>query len=185
MTDEINQNTSFEPIPAEALDAVVTGVGLSPGTLRDQLGTDLTLLVFLRHFGCMFCREMVSDIREVAEADPDFPNVLFFTQSGSIEGRAFLRLYWPGARAVADPDLELYTLFGVERAGFVAALGPRVVAARSRARKKGLSNGPMSGDIWRMPGLFAVKDQSIVWAYEARHAADHPKFARIPELVGA
>lgn len=38
-------------IPAEVLDAAVEGVNLRPGTLRDQLGADATLLVFLRHFG--------------------------------------------------------------------------------------------------------------------------------------
>lgn len=38
-------------IPADALDTAVTGLNLRPGTLRDQLGPQPTLLVFLRHFG--------------------------------------------------------------------------------------------------------------------------------------
>ena len=33
------------------LDLPVSGVNLTPGTLRDQLGSGRTLLVFLRHFG--------------------------------------------------------------------------------------------------------------------------------------
>jgi hypothetical protein len=33
------------------LDTSVTGVNLHPGSLRQQLGAQPTLLVFLRHFG--------------------------------------------------------------------------------------------------------------------------------------
>ena len=185
MTLAAPEKKILKTVPAEALDAAVTGVGLSPGTLREQLDESLTLLVFLRHFGCMFCRETVSDLREAAESNSDFPKVIFFTQSGATEGRAFLRRYWPSARAVADPELEFYDLFGVKRAGLLAALGPKVLAARSRAHRKGLSNGPISGDIWRLPGLFAVRRETIVWDHRANHAADHPDFARIPELVTA
>jgi len=38
-------------IPPTILDTLVTGLNLPPGTLRDHLGPDPTLLVFLRHFG--------------------------------------------------------------------------------------------------------------------------------------
>lgn len=172
-----------ETLPAEALHASVTGVGLSPGTLRDQLSEGMTLLVFLRHFGCMFCREAVSELRAAAELNPEFPSVLFFSQASATEGRAFLRRYWPGARVVADPQLEFYDLFGIPRASFLQGIGPKVLAAGARARQKGFSNGPKSGDVWRMPGIFAVRDERIVWAHQPEHAADHPEFARIPEFI--
>ncbi len=38
-------------IDQAVLEAATEGVNLRPGTLRDQLGEGLTLLVFLRHFG--------------------------------------------------------------------------------------------------------------------------------------
>jgi hypothetical protein len=41
----------IERIPTEILDTAVEGVNLRPGTLRDQLGNEASLLVFLRHFG--------------------------------------------------------------------------------------------------------------------------------------
>lgn len=180
----LEANDIPKKLPVEALNAPVTGVGLSPGTLGDQLSDGLTLLVFLRHFGCMFCRETVSDLREAAEGNADFPSVLFFSQSSATEGRAFMRRYWPNTRVIADPQLELYDLFGIPRAGFLEAIGPKVLKARSRARAKGLTNGPNSGDIWRMPGIFAVQRERIIWAHQAEHAADHPDFSRIPEFIG-
>lgn len=175
----------LEQIPAEALSAPVTGVGLQPGTLADQLGDDVELLVFLRHFGCMFCREMVADIRAAAEADRDYPSVLFFIQGSPTEGRAFLRRDYPDARAVSDPDLRLYEAFGVRRASLLEGLGPSVLRARGRAAAKGHANGPRSGDIWRMPGVFAVEGERIVWSHTPAHAADHPDFEALPALIAA
>jgi len=119
----------------------------------------------------------------VVEANPDYPSVLFFFQGSATEGRAFLRRYWPGVRAVSDPDLEFYEWFGVRRAGLLEALGPSVLRAQRRAKAKGHENGPRQGDIWRMPGVFAVEGDRILWAHTPRHAADHPDFERIPEWI--
>lgn len=161
------------------LEMPVTGVNLVPGRLHDQLEGGRTLLVFLRHFGCIFCRETVADLREIAERDAGFPRVLFFSQGSSTESRAFLRRYWPTARVISDPAFEFYDAFGVGRAGLVAALGPSILRARSRAQSKGHENGPRSGDIWRMPGAFVVEGARVLWAHQPRHAADHPDFAQL------
>jgi len=168
------------PLPARVFDAPVTGVNLVPGSLRDQLAPDGTLLVFLRHFGCIFCRETVADLREVAEKDPEFPKVLFFFEGTPTEGRAFLRRYWPRAHAVADPRKRFYEAFGVERGGLRQTLGPAVWGAARRARAKGLSQGPRAGDVWRMPGVFLVRDGAVVWSHDFRHAGELFDFAAIP-----
>jgi hypothetical protein len=172
-------------IPDAVLDAHVRGVNLSPGTLRDQLGGGDTLLVFLRHFGCIFCRETVADLRAVAEGDPAFPPVLFFFMGTPMEGKAFLRRYWPGVRAVADLERRFYAAFGVERGGIVQLFGPAVWRARRRAAAKGHENGKRVGDVFMMPGVFLVRGGRIVWSHEYHHAADHPDFARIPEQAAA
>jgi hypothetical protein len=174
----------MDTIPAELLDRPVVGVGLSPGSLRDQISERPTLLVFLRHFGCIFCKEAVADLRAAAEgASGDYPDILFFTQGSPRESRAFLR-DWP-ARAVSDPELSFYEGFGIRQASFLEALGPKVFKARSRAVAKGFENGPRSGDIWRMPGCLLVESDKIVWRFEPSHAADHPDFRTIPALAGA
>ncbi len=172
-------------IPDALLDQVVAGVNLAPGTLREQLDDAPTLLVFLRHFGCAFCRETLADMRAVSERDPRFPKALFFFQGSPIEGKAFLRRYWPTLRAVSDPTGELYEGFGIRRAGLVEALGPRVWAARSRAAKKGHRSGERSGDIWRMPGTYLIRDSEVLWVHTYRHAADHPDYEEISRLAEA
>jgi hypothetical protein len=41
----------MQRIDRAILDAAVDGVNLRPGTFRDQVGAEPTLLYFLRHFG--------------------------------------------------------------------------------------------------------------------------------------
>lgn len=171
------------PLSPDVLSLPVTGVNLGPGTLADQLGDDVTLLVFLRHFGCVFCRETVADLRQTSEADPSFPKVLLVFQGSPTEGRAFLRRFWPGARAIADRGKRLYAAVGIGRGGLRQMFGPGVWKAVRRARAKGLTQGPPSGDIWMMPGVFLVREGAIVWAHEYAHAGDQPDFECIPEAA--
>jgi hypothetical protein len=173
----------MERIPKSSLERGVSGVNLMPGCLRDQIGVRETLLVFLRYFGCIFCREMVADVRAAAEQDAGYPDVLFFFQGSPTEGRAFLRRYWPEARAVADADHAFYEDFGVERGGLLDVLGPRALLATRRAKAKGHEFGERSGDVWRMPGLFLVRDEQVLWQHQFSHQADHPRFAAIPMLA--
>jgi len=172
-----------ERIDPDILDRFVSGVNLMPGSLRDQLGGRPTLLVFLRHFGCAFCRETVDELRRVA-AEPGYPEVLFFHQGSVAEGRAFLRRLWPEARAVADAELAFYEAFGVSRGSLLQMFGPGVMAAGLRAKRKGHGNGPRTGDIYRMPGAFLVEGDRVLWEHAYRHAGDHPDFAEIPRHAG-
>ncbi len=174
--------TELNAIPYPVLEMPVTGVNIVPGRLRDQLEGRM-LLVFLRHFGCIFCRETVGELRKIAEQDDSFPQVLFFSQGSSTESRAFLRRYWPTARVVSDPGFEFYDAFGVGRASWTEALGLPVLRARARARSQGYENGPRSGDIWRMPGVFVVEGSAIVWSHRPAHAADHPDFQALSQAI--
>jgi hypothetical protein len=172
-------------IPETTLQRSVNGVNLMPGCLRDQLGERETLLVFLRYFGCVFCREMVADIRAAKERDPAYPEVLFFFQGTPTEGRAFLRRYWPEARAVSDPEHAFYADFGVEQGSFLQLLGPRSLLSVRRARGKGHESGESGGDPRQMPGLFLVRGAEILWSHRFSHAGDHPDFAVLPGIARA
>ena len=166
-------------ISEDVLGQAVTGVNLMPGSLGDQLGQDPVLLVFLRHFGCIFCRETLADLSEEVAKDPVFPSPLFFFMGNPMEGKAFLRRYDSRFRAVSDPDAIFYRAFGIERGGMLEMFRPRVLVAANRAREKGHRNGTREGDIWRLPGVFLVHRRSIVWRHEYRHAADHPNYGVI------
>jgi hypothetical protein len=174
-----------DAIPEDLLDETVVGVNLVPGRLRDQLDSGPTLLVFLRHLGCIFCREQVTRLREASERDARFPPVLFFFQGTSTEGRVFLSRYWPKARAIADRPLRFYGAFGIERGSFRQTLGPAVWKARRRALQAGFEQGERSGDVWMMPGVLWVEAGRVRWRHAYGHAGDAPDYASLPEAMAA
>ncbi len=171
------------PIAVDALATPVEGRNLRPGTLRDQWGDGRALLVFPRHLGCLFSREVVTDIRKAEDADPWYPPVLYVHLGSVADGEDFFRKHAPGAHAIADEGGRLYGAFGIKRGTFGQLFGPSVIACGLRATRKGHGPGRPIGDPWMLPGMFVVEGDQILWSHEARHAADHPDFARIPEFV--
>ena len=169
-------------IATGTLELPVSGVNLAPGLLQDQLSEEPTLVVFLRFFGCIFCRETVADLRELSEKKAKFPAVLFVSEAGTTEARAFVRRYWPEARVVADPKAVIYAAFGVGRS-ILRNFAPGVFASRSRATAKGHTGGSLDGDIFRMPGAFLVRGDQILWQHKFKHSADHADFEEVVGLV--
>ncbi len=178
----------LKQVTLDVLDAAVSGSSLAePLTLRGQLSpTRTTLLVFLRHFGCCFCREMVKDIRIASEAadgpggERRYPKVVFVHMASPEQGGEFFGSYWPASPAISDPDKRLYDAFGLGRGSFGQMFKPAVWACGVRALRKGHGVGRPVGDPWEMPGLFLLEpDGSIVWSHDFRHAGDHPDFHAI------
>ena len=166
-------------IAQEILDTPVMGTNLMPGSLRDQLGDDPALLIFLRFFGCVFCRETVADLRALSEQQPDFPKVVFVSEAEKIEIQAFVRRYWPTAATISDPQGVFYEAFGVGKS-LLKSFAPGVFRARRRALDKGNVAGPPDGNIFRMPGAFLTHRDEVIWSHDFRHSGELPDFAHLP-----
>lgn len=159
----------------------IEGINLRGATLGEETGSDPRLLVFLRHFGCVFCREMIEDLRVLSEDRPDFPRVLFFTLSGVERTREFFSDRWPEVAAVADPQKVVYRAVGSRRGRIVQLFGPKVWAASRRAARKGHRVGVPEGDPRQMPGMYLVQDSTLLWEHEFEHAGDLPDLNRVTE----
>jgi hypothetical protein len=171
-------------IADETLDRAVFGVNLMPGTLRDQLGDAPTLLIFLRFFGCVFCRETVSDLRTLSEGKPDYPRVIFVSEAEKIEIQAFVRRYWPTAATISDPEGILYAAFGVGKS-VLKSFSPSVFRAARRATEKGIERGPTDGNVFRLPGAFLMKGDEVIWKHDFRHSGELPDFEHLPVATSA
>lgn len=174
----------MDHIPENIWNMSVEGLGLHGRTLGDQIASP-TLLVFLRHFGCLFCREMVSDLRSAVERFSDFPPILYVYQGTISDGEHFFARYHPGAVAIADLQKRLYEAFGIKRATFAQGFGPMVWPCAIRAVRKGNGIGRPVGDPWMLPGMFLIHpDQKITWSHPFKHVADHPDLQTIPRMLG-
>lgn len=146
--------------------------------LPDELQTaDDVTLVFLRHKGCLFTRELIQELRDDAAEDQ---RVVLVHQSTETEYDRTLARLWPEAERVADPDARWYRAFGVKRGGFREMFGLRSWRAGIPAFLKGNMIGwKGAADGWTLPSAFRLRNGEVVAEHRGRHAGDQPKLAEL------
>ncbi|RHX83113.1 SelL-related redox protein [Leptospira stimsonii] len=161
----------------------VSGIHLRAKTILPCLPPRLSLLVFLRHSGCIFSREAVQDLREISESCLSFPPILFFFPGELEEAKEFFRGIWEDASVVADSKVEFYQNLGLKNATLVQLAGPEVLIGTARATLKGLFYGIPGRNSLRLPGAFLVVKDRIVWEHQYRHIGDHPDWRNLPGVT--
>lgn len=159
---------------------------LSSGeTLAEASEHQMLVMVFLRHFGCTFTRQILRGL-QLLEQQAEGRNarlVLVHMLAHGAEMDYFSHAQTSVAR-VADPDCHLYRSFGLGRGTFLELFGPRVWWLGLLSIFKGCGVGRFAGDGLQMPGVFLVHRAAILAARPARSAAELPDlpalFAAVP-----
>ena len=156
----------------QALTAAKTQTGESLATLTDR---QPTLLVFLRHFGCTFCMEMLADLRKMRpEIEARGHQIVLVHTSTEAQAAAALPAYaMADVPRVSDPEAQLYESFSLPLGRFGQLFGPIVWLRGVRALFRGHGVGALQGNGLQMPGTFLVHRGKILAGRPARHAADH------------
>lgn len=159
---------------------------LSSGETLAEASRDQTLvLVFLRHFGCTFTRQILRGLQELqSEAGQRNARLVLvhMLQSGRETTYVGER---SGVARIADPRCELYRAFGLGKGGFLELFGPRVWWRGAISVFKGCGVGHLAGDGLQMPGAFLVRNGRIVAARPAHSAADLPDIGQLFESTDA
>ena len=128
-------------------------------------------LVFLRHLGCIFCREQVATLRD---AMPE-QNVAFVCMADPKLTARFRAWMKSPHVFLCDPAQKLYRALGLQRASLGSLIGPRVIAQGYSALRQGHRGGIVVGDGWQLGGTFVMQRQGgISAAFPAIDAGDHP-----------
>jgi len=153
-------------------------------TLLELLDESPILLIFLRHFGCSFCRQtldQVSKIRGMMEARGVRP---VFVHLGTPErAKPYFDYYHlSDVERVSDPSASLYghPVFQLGRKNvFTQLLVPAVWKAwlHGALRKYGI--GMMKEDGDQMPGIFFLRDRAIARAFRYKTIADEPDYLKL------
>ena len=151
-----------------------TGETLFEDSLRQPV-----LLVFLRHFGCTFCREALADIsKQRASIEEQGSKVIFVHMaSNDIAERYFNRYDLDGAVHISDPECKFYAAFGLVKGNFTQLFGlSSWIRGFSAGVVAGHGVGPQLGDGFQMPGVFAIQDGEIKNSFIHRLASDRPDY---------
>jgi hypothetical protein len=132
------------------------------------------VLVFLRHFGCTFTRQLLRGLEELEQtAATQGAKLVLVHMLRSGQEVQYLSGHDQVAR-IADPECRLYRAFGLGRGGWLEMFGPRVWWLGAIAIFKGCGVGHLAGDGWQMPGAFVFHRGRIVSAQRATSASDMP-----------
>lgn len=165
---------------SHALDHTLQHTTTAGGrTLKSVAEERPALFVFLRHFGCTFCREAVSDLARTRSAIDEHATLVVVHLGSPSEGAAFLGSHGLGdVHHVSDPKARVYEAFGLERGSLRQLFGPAVM---KRGIEAGLFGGHgiglLAGDGTRMPGVFLVHRGEILRAFVHRDAGERPSYA--------
>lgn len=144
------------------------------------------LLIFLRHFGCSFCREAIADIaKKRKQLEAQGVRIVFVHMAPSREiAEKFFRKYklFP-IDHISDPDKRFYAAFGLGRGTPVQLFG---FMNWIRGFQAGVIEGhgfdyqnENIGDGFQMPGVFVLQQGKIKHAYIHRYAWDRPDYEAI------
>lgn len=158
---------------------------LSSGESLAEASRDQTLvLVFLRHFGCTFTRQILRGLQSLqAEANQHGSRLVLVHMLQSGRETTYLGER-SGVARIADPRCELYRAFGLGKGGFLELFGPRVWWRGAIAVFKGCGVGHLAGDGLQMPGAFLFRNGRIVAEQPAHSAADLPDIGQLFESKG-
>ena len=139
------------------------------------------MLVFLRHFGCTFCREALSDLGKSRAKIEDMGfAIALIHMSPATEAESLLKNYGlEGLQHYSDPECEIYRAFGLERGSASQLFGPTVVWRGFKAIFQGHGVGTLAGDGFRMPGLFFLFRNEVWGSFRHRTAADRPDYLEL------
>jgi hypothetical protein len=162
-------------VAEELASALVLDVDAQPVRLGELWAKRPVILVFVRHFGCLFCREQAVQIRDVFDRLRAAGADVAFVGSGTPDQAEMFRSDYDLPFPVyVDPSLRAFRIARLER-GVGRTLGPGSLAAGLRAFRAGYRQGHTEGDPWQLGGAIVVgPGHKVFYAYRSATAGDHP-----------
>lgn len=142
-------------------------------------GKSKLLLVFLRHFGCPFCKESLIQLQDHrAQLESQGIRIVLVYMVNDKVAMEYLRMYGLDDLAqVSDPEEIFYKSFRLKRGNFRQLFGLKVwMRWISLGISKRLYNTRPEGNVTQMPGIFLLEDGKIVKQYVHRSVADTPDY---------
>jgi peroxiredoxin len=177
----VRTDTNSQDEVAQTLATIYTETGWSLLALTEA---SPVLLVFLRHFGCSFCRQAISDVADLkGELDKRGVRPVFVHLGTPERAKPFFDYYGIGdVERVSDPEATVYQLpmFALPRMNPVLTLfQPSVWRGwlKGALFKHGI--GAIKEDGHQMQGIFFLKGAKIVRQFRYKTIADEPDYLKL------
>jgi hypothetical protein len=183
-------SNSFEDEQIAARIAVARVLTLDGETvrLRELWRDSVSVTGFLRHFGCLFCHQMVEDLVTAVPEIISRGAKAILIGNGSIEQaqRFFASKGLPreGVVLATDPERESFRIAGFERGYTRTFLNPTSIRGFAQARKEGHRITGLFGDLTQLGGVLVTRPPALlVYLHRSKFAGDHPEMAEVLRAV--
>jgi peroxiredoxin len=168
------------------------GLSQTLASIRAESGASLlelaeaspVLLIFLRHFGCSFCRQAISDVADLrGELDKRGVQAVFVHLGTPERAKPFFDYYGIGdVERVSDPEAAVYQLpvFAISRMHpALTLLQPAVWAGWMKGALFKHGIGAIKEDGKQMQAIFFLKGPKIVREFRYKTIADEPNYLKL------
>ena len=169
-------------IKQEMLERMMTNDGLN---LYRTTFTQPVMLVFLRHFGCIFCKEALLDISNQRETIESKGSKIVFVHMATDEiAQEYLEKFQlQDVSRISDPTSQYYRLFGLGKGSITQLFGlSTFIRGFDIVVQKGQPieyNSGHLGDSFQMPGVFVLQNGKIQESYIHKLASSRPDYEKL------
>ena len=162
--------------PRALIDATVLDVDGAPVRMASTWAQRPVVLVLLRHFGCLFCKEQAAVMSAVGDEIERLGAGLVFVGSGSAQyAKWFQEDYAPQWPVYSDSELVTYRALEARR-GFRSSVNSRTVWLSFRALARGFRQGRTQGDQYQQGAVCIVTPEGAMpYLHISEVAGDHPR----------
>lgn len=169
----------MNPRKLKSLGNIYTNQGSS---LQEHTDASPTMLVFLRHFGCPFCREMLSEIEHNrAQIEKEGTKIILVHLVDDAKAEEITSNFGlQDLPRISDPDKRIYKAFGLSRGSLEQLFGFNVlVRGIIRTVLKLDLPRPFKGDAFQMPGIFVIHKGMVIHTFKHTSLADRPDYIEL------
>ena len=167
----------------ELLEATCLDPQGSVHRIGDICASQPTVFAFVRHFGCIFCRERISELKSVLpEIEALGAQAVVVGCGTALMAEDFVENFGIDLPVYTDPSREVFRLAGMKRK---IGLGFATIVGAIRAAKTGARQGKTQGDPWQQGGVLVLgKDGTLLHRTVDNTAGDAIDFGAVVEALG-
>lgn len=153
-------------------------------TLLEHSQEKRVLLVFIRQFGCIFCRENMRELSRLKLMNDQKGLKLIFVHMSdpAFADDFFAKYFQEKITHVSDPCRVLYKAMGLKRGTFFQLFGPATWLRGGLVMlSKGIIQGKTEGDPLQLGGIFILHQGQITFEQKTARASSLFEISSLPE----
>lgn len=154
-------------------------------TVGQAIGSGLIVVALLRHFGCLMCRKLASELAQVKAGLDKLDIKMIAIGTGSSKAISDFRDDTKFVSEIyADPTANVHKFFSCKRGVRASLFNGQTVSAMKSAWSQGYRMKLFDGKLFQLGGIFVLYNGEIIYEHHELFAGDHPELSEVLSACG-